>query len=118
MAFPFDRTEFSAGRLVVTMYTYVANAACRGHRPAALSCRRDYSRPHLTASLIKERGVARFVVAPPRYGKSAVAAEYADVVFAFRNVFWLPAESPCFARDLDAGTLLEQLVAADAAAGV
>lgn len=98
------------------MYTYVANAACRGHRPAALSCRRDYSRPHLTASLIKERGVARFVVAPPRYGKSAVAAEYADVVFAFRNVFWLPAESPCFARDLDAGTLLEQLVAADAAA--
>ena len=80
--------------------------------------RRDFSRQRLVALLIRERNVARFVVAPSGYGKSSLALEYADVVFGFKHVFWLEASSPCFSRDLDDDSLLAQLEECDSRAGL
>jgi len=57
--------------------------------------------------------VARFVVAPPGYGKSTLAVEYAETMFGFSHVFWLSGASPCFVRDLDAGTIAADCLALD-----
>ncbi|MBO4353181.1 MAG: SARP family transcriptional regulator, partial [Eggerthellaceae bacterium] len=100
------------------MRNYVNRSACQGHRPTALRSRRDFSRQRLVALLIRERGVARFIVAPSGYGKSSLVLEYADVVFSFRHVFWLDASSPCFLRDLDDGSLLQQMKESDPKAGL
>ncbi len=59
----------------------------------------------MVSRLLKERSVARFVIAPFGYGKSSVVAEYAEVVFSFEHVFWVDCTHPCFLRDLDTGTL-------------
>lgn len=96
------------------MSSYVSYSNCRGHRPSSMASSRAYSRTHLIAQLIKERAVARFICAPFGYGKSSVALEYADVVFGFKHVFWFDATSPCFTRDLDAGTILDQVIEEDA----
>jgi hypothetical protein len=47
-----------------------------------------------------------------------LAAEYADVVFSFEHVFWVDAQSPCFLRDLDEGTLGEKILRRDPAASL
>ena len=94
------------------MPDFLGKASCRGHRPQHLIARRHYPRPDLIAKLLRERHVARFVVAPDGFGKSGLAMEYAETVFRFKHVFWIDAKSPCFLRDLDDGiiasTLLEQ----------
>lgn len=95
------------------MSTFVQRAACRGHRPTSVCVRRHQSRPHLVAQLLREREAPRFVVAPAGFGKSTLVYEYAEVMFDFNHVFWFGALSPCFLRDIDAGRLCDDIVAAD-----
>lgn len=97
------------------MSAYLTNSSCNGYPPQHLAARRRYPRPGLTARLLRERQVARFVVAPGGFGKSFVALEYAGTVFGYEHVFWLDGRSPCFLRDLDRGTIAPTLLAADAA---
>lgn len=95
------------------MTRFIQQCACRGSRPAGLVPERLASRPRLVSALLRDRRVARCLVAPGGYGKTAVACEYAEVVFGFRHVFWISAASPCFLRDLDAGVLASGVAAAD-----
>lgn len=95
------------------MSTFVQQAACRGHRPAQVVPRQHQSRSEVVARLLQNRAVPRFLVAPGGFGKTMLAYEYAEVVFGFSHVFWLNGLSPCFLRDLDAGTLVDDLWAAD-----
>lgn len=62
---------------------------------------------------MRERSVARFLVAPDGFGKSEIALEYADLIFSFRNTFWFDAGSPCFLRDLDRGTFADVIYGKD-----
>ncbi|MEG0417151.1 AfsR/SARP family transcriptional regulator [Gordonibacter sp.] len=93
------------------MTSYLAKSACNGHRPSHLASRRHYPRPDLIARLLRERHVARFLVAPVGFGKSGLAMEYAEVVFSFDQVFWIDGRSPCFLRDLDRGIIASELSA-------
>lgn len=94
------------------MPNFLKNTACQGHRPPHLVAQRHFPRPALIAKLLRERHVARFIVAPGGYGKTSLALEYADTVFRLEHVFWMDGKSPCFLRDLDdvliARTLLRE----------
>lgn len=85
--------------------TYISKAACRGYRPSKFASHMGRQRPHLIARLAKERATARFIVAPDGYGKTSLAIDYAETMFAWMHVFWLNAQSPCFIRDLDAACI-------------
>ena len=78
------------------MTGFLKQSSCKGHRPNHLASRRHYPRPDLIARLLRERHVARFLVAPEGFGKTGLAMEYADVVFSFDHVFWINGKSPCF----------------------
>lgn len=95
------------------MTGFLKQSSCKGHRPNHLASRRHYPRPDLIARLLRERHVARFLVAPEGFGKTGLAMEYADVVFSFDHVFWINGKSPCFLRDLDRGIISSSLTAAD-----
>ena len=92
------------------MLTYLATSACRGKRPPQFAAHRAYSRPALVSRLLRERNVARFLVAPPGFGKSSVVLEYAETVFGFNQVYWLDCTSPCFLRDLDGESIASGLL--------
>ncbi len=94
---------------------FLETAACKGHRPECLATHRQFSRPDLIAKLLRERHVARFLVAPDGFGKSLLACEYAETVFSFEHVFWINGKSPCFLRDLDEGSLAGRLAELDPA---
>lgn len=83
------------------MPEFIETTACKGRKPESMTARRYFSRPNLIAKLLRERHVARFIVAPDGFGKSSLACEYADTVFSFNHVFWINGKSPCFLRDLD-----------------
>lgn len=68
--------------------------------------------------LMEERRVARFLVAPAGFGKTSLAAEYADAIFGFRDVFWVDCLSPCFLRDLDAGAIVPSLTSLSTASSL
>ncbi len=91
------------------MPSFMSTCNCKGRRPEGIISNRHYSRPDLIARLLRERRVARFIVAPEGFGKSTLAFEYADVVFSFQHVFWVNGHSPCFLRDLDAEVLIKGL---------
>lgn len=95
------------------MSTFLTDAACNGHPPRSLAALRHYQRPGLTARLLRERQVARFIVAPAGFGKTALALEYAETVFGYRHVFWIDGRSPCFLRDLDRDIIGKTLLAID-----
>lgn len=95
------------------MSEFLALSACKGRRPERILGQRFVSRPDLVARLLRERHVARFIVAPSGFGKSTLAFEYADTVLSFNHVFWINAKSPCFLRDLDAGVIVSRLRALD-----
>ena len=95
------------------MTRFIQQCACRGIRPASVVPERFASRPHIVSQLLRNRRVARFLVAPTGFGKATVAYEYAEVVFGFQHVFWISGTSPCFLRDLDAGVLASAVVACD-----
>lgn len=87
------------------MSTFVRSSACEGRRPKHLASLRCPPRPDLVSRLLRDRQVARFIVAPDGFGKTSLAFGYAETVFSFRHVIWLNGKSPCFLRDLDAGAL-------------
>ena len=87
------------------MSSFISKSACRGNRPAHLLSYRYYQRQRLVSHLLRERGVARFIVAPYGYGKTGLALEYADTIFGFSGVYWINCKSPCFIRDLDEGSI-------------
>lgn len=92
---------------------FVSRSACRGRRPAHLASRRHRKRPLLIAKLLRDRHVARFIIAPAGFGKTGMALEYAETVFSFAHVFWINGKSPCFIRDLDAGSLADECLSCD-----
>ena len=67
------------------MPEFLKKASCRGRRPLHLVPRRQIPRPNLIAKLLRERHVARFIVAPDGFGKTGLAMEYADTVFSFEQ---------------------------------
>lgn len=93
------------------MADYVANSACNGCKPKHLRARHHYQRTALLSRMIQKRDVVRFLIAPSGFGKTALALEYAESIFGFQDVFWLNAQSPCFLRDVDKGTLTASLFA-------
>lgn len=95
------------------MTGFLAQSSCSGRRPNHLASRRHYPRPDLIARLLRERHVARFLVAPQGFGKSGLAMEYSDTVFSFEHVFWINGRSPCFLRDLDRGIIVSTLTEID-----
>ncbi len=95
------------------MTSFLSTSCCNGRRPRRFMGVTIRSRPDLVSRLMRERQVARFLVAPPGYGKTYLALEYAQVVFGFEHVAWIDARSPCFLRDLDGGSLGEDLMKRD-----
>ena len=97
------------------MSDFITSCSCKGRRPKQIAGSSAVPRPHLVAKLLRSRDVARFIVAPQGFGKSMVAAEYAQVVFSFRHTFWVSGKSPCFLRDLDAGVIARRVDEIDGA---
>lgn len=97
----------------VGMATYVETCKCKGMHPSGVVGLHHNLRSDLVGRLLKDRHAARFLIAPKGYGKSSLAYEYAHIVFGFEHVFWLRCTSPCFLRDLDAGSLFVQMKSAD-----
>lgn len=95
------------------MHSFVKNCHCQGYPPDGVMSPGHVSRAGLVARLLRERQVSRFIVAPLGFGKTSLAFEYASMVFSFNHVFWMRGSSPCFLRDLDAGTFLGDLLEAD-----
>lgn len=98
------------------MPTYIESSNCRGMRPSGIIGLHHNLRSDITGTMLRDRSVPRFLVAPKGYGKSSCAYEYAQVVFGFEHVFWLKCDSPCFLRDLDEGTIASQILEIDRAA--
>ena len=69
------------------MASFLASCACRGARPKKVNLKNKYVREHLISKLMSQRSVLRFIKAPNGFGKSTLAAQYADLVFSFKNVF-------------------------------
>lgn len=92
------------------MGDFVASCLLHGQRPSAVSSQQQYSRPDLITKLLRERDVARFVVAPSGFGKTMLACEYARTVFSFKKTFWIDARDPRFVLHLDDRTLADYLI--------
>lgn len=92
------------------MADFIMNSICGGCRPKHLRGRRMHQRVKLLSRMMQKRDAVRFLVAPSGFGKTALVAEYAESIFAFQNVFWLNAQSPCFLRDIDKGALGPSLI--------
>ncbi len=95
------------------MSTFLKSCLCRGRGPSGIVSTHHVGRPDLIAAMLRERNVARFIVASPGFGRSSLAYEYADIVFSFQHVFWVKGTSPCFLRDLDAETFVDGMFAVD-----
>lgn len=89
------------------MSGYINRAACRGRRPSAYASYNGYERAIQISAMLKNREVARFIVAPNGYGKTSLALEYAETMFSWAHTFWFNAQSPCFIRDLDDGIIAQ-----------
>lgn len=92
------------------MVDFLTSCTCCGRRPRALGNQSRHPRNNPLASLIKNRHLLRFLIAPGLFGKTSVVAEYAESVFSFENVYWLEGSSPCFLRDLDQGVIASRLI--------
>ena len=63
------------------------------------------SRGDLISALLQDRDVLRLISAPHGFGKSLLAHEYAQRVFADGRVYWVDARSPEFLQELDKNKL-------------
>lgn len=91
------------------MPEFLSLCACRGAKPRNLKAQKTHARDHLVTKLMSQRNVLRYVCAPKGFGKSILASQYAELVFSFKDVFWINCQSPCFIRDLDSRELLNEL---------
>lgn len=103
---------------MIRLTSFVETCCCNGRQPQGVVAKKRVSRPEAVGLLLKDRKVSRFLVAPDGYGKTHVAFEYACIIFAFEHVVWIRCSSPCFMRDLDAGSLAEEVASADAQAAL
>ena len=94
------------------MKDYISLALCKGLSPVR-NLGRVRTRARLMNLLLAHRDRVRIIEAPAGFGKSSLASDYADTVFAFNRVFWFDCTSPCFVRDLDAGNLAECIFAVE-----
>lgn len=92
------------------MANFLSGCACHGARPNSVEIKDTHIREHLIAKLMQERKVLRSIIAPSGFGKSILAAQYADIVFSFKKVFWIDCQSPCFIRDLDSNEIAEYII--------
>ncbi len=60
-------------------------------------------RDRLLVSLLADRAAIRIICAPPLYGKTVLASQYARAAFTAEQVVWIDAESPRFLIGLDKG---------------
>lgn len=95
------------------MPTFIEGCNCKGVRPLGVIGSRYTSRPDIIGSMLKDRHVPRFLIASTGFGKSNIAYEYANIIFAFQHVFWIRCDSPCFMRDLDAQGLVKSIFECD-----
>ncbi len=64
-------------------------------------------------ALMRERNVARFVVAPAGFGKTTLLLEYAESIFAFHHVFWVRCDQSGFLSCLDAEDIAREIMLLD-----
>lgn len=90
--------------------TFITHSACKGNPPQQFSNTTHFARNALLGQMMRNREAVRYILAPFGFGKSLLACSYADLVNNFEHTFWLDGENPCFLRDLDAQTLLPDLL--------
>lgn len=65
------------------------------------------SRKRLLISLLSDREAVRVICAPPLYGKTVLANQYARIAFPPASVTWIQASEPEFLVNLDSGNIEE-----------
>lgn len=65
------------------------------------------NRKRLLVSLLSDREAVRVICAPPLYGKTVLANQYARMAFPPGNVTWVQASEPEFLVNLDSGSIDE-----------
>lgn len=74
-------------------------------------------RKRLLVSLLSDREAVRVICAPPLYGKTVFANQYARMAFPPGNVTWVQASEPEFLVNLDSGSIEEVLDSDDSSPG-
>lgn len=75
------------------------------------------NRKRLLVSLLSDREAVRVICAPPLYGKTVLANQYARMAFPPGNVTWVQASEPEFLVNLDSGSIEEVLDSDDSSPG-
>lgn len=75
------------------------------------------NRKRLLVSLLSDREAVRVICAPPLYGKTVLANQYARMAFPPGNVIWVQASEPEFLVNLDSGSIDEVLDSDDSSPG-
>lgn len=97
------------------MVDYLTGCACNGEAPKRLKEHSLLARNSLLTRMAVRRSDPRCLVAPSYFGKSSLAADYCRLFHGYENVWWIDASSLCFLRELDSGSLVDNLVARGAA---
>lgn len=92
------------------MANFVVNSACNGRKPRQLMGSTPFYRDDLLARMMHDRSRVRYLLAPDGFGKTMLAGSYAQLMHDYQGVFWISGKNPCFLRDLDASTLLPELL--------
>ncbi len=92
--------------------------ALRSSPSAALGIGEAFiNRKRLLVSLLSDREAVRVICAPPLYGKTVLASQYAKMAFPPGNVTWVQASEPEFLVNLDSGSIEEVLNSDDSSPG-
>lgn len=92
--------------------------ALRSSSSAALGIGEGFiNRKRLLVSLLSDREAVRVICAPPLYGKTVLASQYAKMAFPPGNVTWVQASEPEFLVNLDSGSIKEVLDSDDSSPG-
>ena len=75
------------------------------------------NRKRLLVSLLSDREAVRVICAPPLYGKTVLANQYARMAFPPGSVTWVQASEPEFLVNLDSGSIEEVLDSDDPSPG-
>lgn len=92
--------------------------ALRSSPSAALGIGEAFiNRKRLLVSLLSDREAVRVICAPPLYGKTVLANQYARMAFPPGSVTWVQASEPEFLVNLDSGSIEEVLDSDDSSPG-
>lgn len=92
------------------MSKFIANAVCKGQKPRQLMGTTFFHRNTLLARMMRDRAKVRYLVAPTGFGKTLLAGSYVQIVNGYEHAVWLNAQNPCFLRDLDAGSIADEIL--------